>query len=105
LESAILAKHATIEHAGAQAGALFSPHHCLFLLFSRAKLYKAVHGKDLVFADMKPPAPEPENNRTSPLVWSFRKDNSLSLLFPLGPQIDVTTVATQREESRKILRE
>lgn len=30
---------------------------------NRAKLYKAMHGKELVFSDMKPPPPEPENNR------------------------------------------
>lgn len=35
----------------------------LFLLpLLRVKLYKAVHGKELVFADMKPPVSEAENN-------------------------------------------
>lgn len=34
----------------------------VIVYISRAKLYKAVHGKELVFADMKPPS-EPENNR------------------------------------------
>ena len=68
---------------------------------SRAKLYKVVHGKDLVFGDMKPPAPEPENNSKS---CSSKRDRLYIFHVP-GPQLDVTTVATQREESRKILRE
>ena len=31
--------------------------------------------------------------------------NYVRTCMPVGPQLDVTTVATQREESRKILRE
>jgi len=39
-----------------------------YSLFFRAKLYKVVHGKDLVFADMKQPSAEPENNRKSAIT-------------------------------------
>ncbi|KAL5463206.1 hypothetical protein EMCRGX_G032085 [Ephydatia muelleri] len=49
----------------------------------RAKLYKFQHGKDLVFSELKPPGLEAENT-----------DNATD-----------ATIANQKEESRKVLRE
>ncbi len=71
----------------------------------RVKLYKAVHGKELVFADMKPPVSEAENNHRKSFFLHGLMQNLEFFLSSEGPQLDVTTVATQREESRKILRE
>ena len=76
----------------------------------RSKLYKLQHGTELPF-EMKAPGSEPENSSEFEAIALFPLPAAAveEFLFPSASStdasLDLTMIANQKEESRKILRE